>query len=222
MRGNYKQDVVMANLNRCLLLGMNLQSLFIKVSSPLPEAYLAMTKVSVVPRASTPPDALGLIDVGTIAQGHLGSSSSAWFSNQLRDLVNTRQHSPNAEAHKQWSATKLSDLDPARLSSSHGPTLPLSSLPPRLVADQLLTHFWQRSSYGIPILDKDAFGKSYEALWEGVELNTDVKMFECTLNMMFALSSQDMSDKSHTERLEDGLLYFNRARAMLRFDIFSG
>ena len=172
------------------------------------------------PQAGTPPDALGLIDVGTINQGHLGSSSSAWFSNQLRGLV--RQHSPHVEGHKMWRTTKLSDLDPNRNSQSAEYGFSASSLPPREMCDSLISHFFSRTFYGIPVIDPLAFRASHEALWAGEDLGTDPMMFQCLLFMVFALASQDNADKSHTERLEDGLDYFNRARDLLRFDIFSG
>jgi hypothetical protein len=164
---------------------------------------------------------MGLLDVGTIKSGLLGPSSSAYFSNQLRDIVDS-QHPSKTDVRLIWNATRLSDFGPARLNPHSEYTIPITSLPAKIEADRLMANYWSRGYYVTPILDRESFEASYNAMWLGGELNTDPIMFHCLLYAIFALSSQDMSDKSHVEHIEDSMAYFNQCRQLLRFDIFTG
>jgi hypothetical protein len=164
---------------------------------------------------------MGLLDVGTIKSGLLGPSSSAYFSNQLRDIVES-QHPSAKDAHRVWNATRLSDFGPGRPLIHSDYIIPISSLPPKIEADRLMANYWSRNHFAMPILDRESFESSYNAMWLGSELNTDPIMFHCLLYAIFALSSQDMSDKTRVEHIEDSMAYFNQCRQLLKFDIFTG
>ena len=163
------------------------------------------------------------VDAGTIAQGYLSSSTSASFADRIRKAVLAKHDSPSpAELSDAWAATSLDDLDPVR---SATPTLAYGdsyTLPPRRVADMLMSNYWQTAYPIFPLPDRLSFEASYEAIWTGAALHADPAMFHCLLNMIFALSAQTAGGDPLHQQSESAHTYFNRARSLLQFDLFSG
>ncbi|KAL2163301.1 hypothetical protein VTH06DRAFT_5358 [Thermothelomyces fergusii] len=108
-------------------------------------------------------------------------------------------------------------------------------LPPRQLADHLLSRFWERVYWLYPFFDKATFLREYESLWRpaheqpadrslpglglgsspGADAGTIV--FHCALNTMFALGAQfsDLSLKDKASAIET---FFHRGKAFVGLD----
>ncbi|KAJ5134979.1 hypothetical protein N7526_006344 [Penicillium atrosanguineum] len=63
-------------------------------------------------------------------------------------------------------------------------------LPLRRQADQLVNLYWDRLDVLDPLLDKEGFFRCYNALFRGIKLPCDERIFTSTLNAIFALATQ--------------------------------
>ncbi|KAK4247535.1 fungal-specific transcription factor domain-containing protein [Corynascus novoguineensis] len=109
------------------------------------------------------------------------------------------------------------------------------ALPPRNLADHLLSRFWERVYWLYPFFDKATFLRAYESLWRpsheqsterslpGIGLGSSpgadagTIVFHCALNTIFALGAQfsDLSLKDKASAIET---FFNRAKAFVGLD----
>ncbi|AEO59770.1 hypothetical protein MYCTH_2308290 [Thermothelomyces thermophilus ATCC 42464] len=109
------------------------------------------------------------------------------------------------------------------------------ALPPRHLADHLLSRFWERVYWLYPLFDKATFLRAYESLWRpsheqpaepslpglglgsspGADAGTIV--FHCALNTMFALGAQ-FSDLSLGDKASAIETFFNRGKAFVGLD----
>lgn len=91
-------------------------------------------------------------------------------------------------------------------------------LPRRRHADHLVNLFWRHLQPLEPILEEEAFYRSYEALFAGCALpeNIDERVFLSILNTIFALATQLQEDRAADERNKASNAYFCRAWAILR------
>ncbi|KAH6847611.1 fungal-specific transcription factor domain-containing protein [Chaetomium sp. MPI-CAGE-AT-0009] len=109
------------------------------------------------------------------------------------------------------------------------------ALPPRNLADHLLSRFWERIYWLHPLFDKATFIQAYETLWRpaheqsttpalpGLGLGSTPGadagsiVFHCALNTIFALGAQfsDLSLKDKASAIET---FFNRGKAFVGLD----
>lgn len=171
-------------------------------------------------------------------QGYFGSSSAGRFMKQLHDVIdkktastypsngsNNSQGSPNSmnssfrstiqrEPQRRFSTDLLSDI----------------VLPPRKVADGLLDSYWVYVHTLYPFLHKPSFMKTYSLLWDQLPASSTDKsydlyesenepLFQCTLNLVFALGCQLSPDTNENEREIASDVFFQRSKKLLHFDI---
>jgi hypothetical protein len=89
-------------------------------------------------------------------------------------------------------------------------------LPPRRHADHLMDIYWQHIQPLEPILERDRFSHSYQALFAGTSLDNDERIFLSSLNTVFALSTQLQENVQHEQREQASNTYFHRAWTLLR------
>ncbi|KAH1550364.1 hypothetical protein KXX57_009540 [Aspergillus fumigatus] len=88
-------------------------------------------------------------------------------------------------------------------------------LPPRKHADRLLSLYWQCLDPLEPLLDQRSFSAAYQALFDGSEMEYDEQIFICTLNLVFALSTQLQESISSEQRNSASQIFFLRAWHLL-------
>ncbi|OAL44780.1 hypothetical protein IQ07DRAFT_684639 [Pyrenochaeta sp. DS3sAY3a] len=88
-------------------------------------------------------------------------------------------------------------------------------LPGRRQANRLLSLYWDMVHPLYPFLDKQQFLAQYETLWVHQESDSDDPVFLCSLNVLFALSSQLNEDILPNERQESANAFFERAKESL-------
>jgi hypothetical protein len=164
-----------------------------------------------------------------------GSSSAASFMKEAYTSVKPhRPRYPETNASRaQAFAMNFARSEP--LSTTQFAQADKFALPPRNLADHLLTRFWERIYWLHPLFDKDTFMRAYETLWQpaheqstipalpglglgskpGADAGTIV--FHCSLNTIFALGAQfsDLSLKDKASAIET---FFNRAKAFVGLD----
>lgn len=89
-------------------------------------------------------------------------------------------------------------------------------LPPRRHADHLMDIYWQNLQPLEPILERESFSRSYQALFAGTSLEVDERVFLSSLNTVFALSTQVQENLEFQQRGEASNKYFDRAWTLLR------
>jgi hypothetical protein len=133
-----------------------------------------------------------------------GSSSAASFMKEAYSSVKTHR-----QPHLAASGTNVPPFH-ANFARSDPPTnvqfvqADKFALPPRSLADHLLTRFWERVYWLYPLLDKPTFLRAYESLWRpageppgepslpGLGLGSSpgadacTIVFHCALNTIFA------------------------------------
>ncbi|KAL4867516.1 fungal-specific transcription factor domain-containing protein [Aspergillus spectabilis] len=102
------------------------------------------------------------------------------------------------------------------------------TIPPRHQADELLDSYWTCVHSLYPFLHRPSFMQRYAALWtsnpdqsRGYYAHTDEKLFHCLLNLTFALGSQFNTTIKDNDRREIGVMFFQRVKALMDFDMFS-
>lgn len=105
----------------------------------------------------------------------------------------------------------------------------LSSLPPKPVADEYLTHFFRTAHRIYPILNRAHFMKRYNDFWNGLPTEGNgYELWVAVLCMVLALGHQCStvdSDPQVSHRAlqsTDGDMCFNLAKAMLSHVAFTG
>ncbi|KAI8640257.1 fungal-specific transcription factor domain-containing protein [Parasitella parasitica] len=167
-------------------------------------------------------------------QGYFGSSSAGRFMKQLHDAIdkktasngsNHSQGSPNS-ANSSFRSSFQRDPQQRRFSTD---LLSNIVLPPRKVADSLLESYWVYVHTLYPFLHKPSFMKTYSLLWDqtGGSINESYDLYEseneplfqCTLNLVFALGCQLSPDTNESEREVASDVFFQRSKKLLHFDI---
>lgn len=92
-------------------------------------------------------------------------------------------------------------------------------LPPRKTADYLLEIYWNYVHAFYPFLHKPSFMQMYKCLWSGEESASGPR-FYCILNTVFALGCQLNGLIAPESREACSVVFFNRAKILLQFDIF--
>ncbi|KAJ5323217.1 hypothetical protein N7476_001817 [Penicillium atrosanguineum] len=88
-------------------------------------------------------------------------------------------------------------------------------LPLRRQADQLVNLYWDRLDVLDPLLDKEGFFRCYNALFRGIKLPCDERIFTSTLNAIFALATQVQEAVHFRARDTASKKYFLRAWSLL-------
>lgn len=165
-----------------------------------------------------------------------GSSSAASFMNEAYSSVKPHKPlPPSVHGHPSCLSAFSTGL-----SSAHAPG-PVQfaqadkfALPPRSLADHLLSRFWDRVYWLYPLFHKPTFLRAYESLWKaaneqsadpaipglglgspGADAGTIV--FQCSLNAVFALGAQ-FSDLGHKDKVAAIETFFNRGKAFVGLD----
>jgi len=164
-----------------------------------------------------------------------GSSSAASFMKEACTSVKPRRQ-PQIEANGAGVPTF-----PVNFARSEPLTAPQFAqadkfaLPPRNLADHLLSRFWERVYWLYPLFHKPTFLRAYDSLWRpaheqldetslpglglgsapGADAGTIV--FHCALNTIFALGAQfsDLGPKDKASAIET---FFNRSKAFVGLD----
>lgn len=91
-------------------------------------------------------------------------------------------------------------------------------LPTRKHADELLSSYWRDLESIEPVLDRESFYLSYQALYAGGDLNIDCeeRIFVSTLNVVFALASQLQESVPSEQRDNASSAFFSRACCLLQ------
>ncbi|CAO0793285.1 unnamed protein product [Mucor circinelloides] len=174
-------------------------------------------------------------------QGYFGSSSAGRFMRQLHDVIDKKTASAypsNGSNHSQGSPNSMSSThrsNSVQQSQRRFSTTDLLSdivLPPRKVADGLLESYWVYVHTLYPFLHKPSFLKTYSLLWDqssttsnSVDAPYDLyesenePLFQCTLNLVFALGCQLSPDTNENEREVASDVFFQRSKKLLHFDI---
>ncbi len=164
-----------------------------------------------------------------------GSSSAASFMKEAFTSVKTR-----AQPHLGASGTSVPSFrvnfarsDPPM--NAQFAQVDKFALPPRNLADHLLSRFWDRVYWLYPLFDKPTFLRAYESLWRpagepaaesslpGLGLGSSPGgdagsiVFHSALNTIFALGAQfsDLDPKDKASAIET---FFNRAKAFVGLD----
>ena len=91
-------------------------------------------------------------------------------------------------------------------------------LPPRKQADRLVGLYWQHLDPIEPVLHHTRFCNSYKLLLDGGELDCDERIFVCTLNAIFALSTQWQESIASAQRTETSKVFFQRSWSLLHLE----
>ncbi|KAJ5131570.1 uncharacterized protein N7515_007609 [Penicillium bovifimosum] len=131
---------------------------------------------------------MGAVDEERAYQGFFGSSSAAGFMRQVKTAVDRRVASP----HQRCSVPNPpipSSLMPTRGERQQS-SVASYVLPPRRMADSLMEVYWDYVFPLYPFLEPAQLKAEYAKIWTGDGLVYDENMLMCTLNVIFALSSQ--------------------------------
>ncbi|KAE8324632.1 putative fungal-specific transcription factor domain protein [Aspergillus sergii] len=92
-------------------------------------------------------------------------------------------------------------------------------LPPRRHADHLVSLYWQCLDPLEPLLDQRSFWTTYQALFDGREIECNEQIFLCVLNLIFALSTQLQESTPSEQRNSASRTFFLRAWYLLRPEV---
>jgi Fungal specific transcription factor domain len=185
-----------------------------------------------------------------VVDGHYFSGSlAASFMKRLSVATCSGAEDPGGHTHLQsshlaprtasdGSAGRPNRSNPIAMLCEERPSLKLEdfTLPPRPLADHLMSQYWTMCATLYPFLHKPTFCLAYEMLWasdrENSELVTspgaglgnatdggpDTSIFYCALNVMFAIGCQ-FSDIPIKDRSCAANAFFQRSKQLLRLDI---
>ena len=101
-------------------------------------------------------------------------------------------------------------------------------VPPRNLADALVTSYWKQLHPLYPFLQKSLFEQRYAQIWRDIgDGNVDDhranrtwsdQMFNCILNLVFALGCQACPTIDTPERSEAGNIFYQRSKKYLDFE----
>ena len=91
-------------------------------------------------------------------------------------------------------------------------------LPSRKTADNLIRAYWEKVFQLLPILDREEFEHIYACVWSGSPPESDESLLMCTLNLVFALASQNSDKVDAREREILAAKFFVRAQSLLDVD----
>ncbi|KAL2130419.1 hypothetical protein VTI74DRAFT_6508 [Chaetomium olivicolor] len=163
-----------------------------------------------------------------------GSSSAASFMKEACTSVKPHR-GPDAHAHQATiPAFSANFVRSGALGQTHFSQAEKYALPPRSLADHLLSRFWDRVYWLYPLFHKPTFLQAYESLWQPASQQTGVRpmpglglgspgadcgtiVFHCALNTIFALGTQ-YSDLSPRDKASATETFFNRSKAFVGLD----
>lgn len=139
-----------------------------------------------------------------------GGSSAGSFTGQIKAAIEERmsQVRPATSTGLQRQTSRLN----RRLSSKRRP-IDLSSqvLPPRRLADELMSIYWTYIAPLYPFLDRQRWESNYAGVFTGSSTDMDEGLFLATMNVIFALSTQLREDMDKQNREDNSNAYFERA-----------
>lgn len=135
-----------------------------------------------------------------------GRSSAGSFMQNVRRVISEQSGSNIPQSSARYLA---SDQDSMR---QHCPAY---VLPPRRVADGLLSFYWRHVHKLMPILDVLQIQRGYEQLWKGDCAMKDERSFVCLMNVIFALSAQLDESMTSQERSRTSVVFYIRARDLI-------
>jgi hypothetical protein len=182
--------------------------------------------------------------------GHLfGSSTAASFAKQVVEATswrtgNSDDHSSPQSAKPTLAAAfngvtrKSRKSSPLSMLCEERPGLRLEDfvLPPRHIADHLISRYWAMCATLYPFLHRTTFSLAYSKLWatdgENIEPvvspgaglgnatdgDSDTSIFFCALNAIFAIGCQ-FSDIPVNQRSAVSNMFFQRSKQLLRLDV---
>lgn len=91
-------------------------------------------------------------------------------------------------------------------------------LPPQAHADTLVDIYWEYVDPVEPVLDRECFFDNYKAAFcrQGAIFLGDREVWLSIINLVFALAVQRQESIPVQQRNQEGICYFQRARALLR------
>ncbi|KAJ5552045.1 hypothetical protein N7461_006743 [Penicillium sp. DV-2018c] len=161
---------------------------------------------------------MGAVDEENSYQGFFGNSSAAGFMRQIKTAVDRRvasQHQKCSVPHTPI-ASSLMPMRGERQQSSVASYV----LPPRRMADSLMEVYWDYVFPLYPFLVPAQLKAEYTKIWTADGLAYGENMLMCTLNVIFALSSQLADFIPPEEREVSADIFFSRAKGLFRFDLW--
>ena len=155
-----------------------------------------------------------LLDEGRNTDQYFGSSSAGAFTQQVKAAIDARLG---------WSSTNLDDGvtstasgDKAKENRNGIRSYPGYVLPSRTEADSIMPVYWQYVDPLYPILDKKNWDQAYHDIYAGTPAGVDEHIFVATLEVILALSIQQMESMEPHRREESSRLHFRRAQDLLQ------
>lgn len=143
---------------------------------------------------------------------YFGGSSAGNFANQIRRVLKTRSNTVPS-SNTPTNPARLATVSRSIPLSSHSPTDHV--LPLRSKADGLLDIYWNIVHPLYPYLDKMNTIQKYQALWTGHMDSEEDTMFICSLNAIFALSTQLNESIESSQREPSARVFLDRAKGFL-------
>lgn len=179
-----------------------------------------------------------ILEVVEESEHFYGSSSAASFMRQAVETANGPSYSPyrgnaSAESVSARQGQKQTTEGQGFMSRAYSENY---SLPPRSLADHLLSRFWDKVYYLYPVFHRPAFERAYRDLWEAPtdENNSDsipnvglgsppsggahTMLFHCALNIMFAIGVS-FSDIPSAEKEAAAGTFFQKAKTFIGLDL---
>jgi Fungal specific transcription factor domain len=149
-----------------------------------------------------------------------GSKSAGSFVQQIRAAIDSKVHASSpGQSTPVVSGSPLPRLPTIQPKTENGRRVDYD-LPSRATADSLLDVYWHAVHPLYPFLDRRNFQHIYEAIWAGMEFESDESLMMCTLNVVFALASQFSESFAPKEREISARKYFDRAQDLLKLDLW--
>ncbi len=159
-----------------------------------------------------------LTDEGLNTDQYFGSSSAGAFTKQVKAAIDARFG---------WSSTTLDDgvTSAASVDKTKEHRLAIQSypsyvLPPRTEADSIMPVYWQYVDPLYPILDKKKWDQAYLNIYAGAPVGIDEHIFVATLEVILALSIQQVESMETHRREESSRLHFRRAQDLLQLKLW--
>ena len=140
------------------------------------------------------------------------------FIHQIKFAINARQRLPSPMPPPK--AAESSPSEPPRHSTASARNLDYV-LPSRKTADGLMRTYWDNVNPLFPFLNRPQFERAYTNIWSGMPSDTDETLMMCTLNVVFALSSQYSDLAVSKERESAADKFFDRAQDLLDLDLWA-
>ncbi|RDW56548.1 hypothetical protein BP6252_14098 [Coleophoma cylindrospora] len=154
-------------------------------------------------------------------ESHYSSSVPASFSHEVKSAVDVRLGYPSSGRLSLFPMSDAPLFGSPCQSPATGSKAPHTDnvLPPRKHADVLMDIYWRQIEPLEPLLEKESFSRSYQALFDGTLADDEERLLLSALNTIFALSTQWQESLPREEREEASGTYFSRAWGLLRPEV---